>query len=69
MRKIAILVAVAVAASAPTAAFAAKKKAPAPKVYDTTAANQNESAGRFVKDMVWNLGLRGPAWAPQTAAK
>jgi hypothetical protein len=69
MRKIAILVAVAVAASAPTAAFAAKKKAaPGPKVYDTTAANQNESAWRFVKDGVWNLGLRGPAWS-KTAEK
>jgi len=67
MRKLAIVVAIAVAASAPTAAFAAKKKA-GPKVYDTTAANQNESAGRFVKDMFWNLGVKGPAWS-QTASK
>lgn len=67
MRKIAILVAVAMAATAPTAAFAAKKKAAAPKVYDTTAANQNESAWRFLKDGVWNLGLKGPAWSKQAA--
>lgn len=63
MRKIAILLAVAMAASAPTMAFAAKKAAK-PKVYDTNASNQNESAARLVKDGIWNLGLRGPAWAP-----
>ncbi len=64
MRKIAILLAVAMAASAPSAAFAAKKAAAKPKVYDTNASNQNESAFRLVKDGIWNLGLRGPAWAP-----
>lgn len=59
MRKVALLLAFAMAASAPTAAFAAKKKAaPAPKVYDTTAANQNDSAARFVRAGFWNLGLK-----------
>jgi hypothetical protein len=62
MRKIALIVAVSIAAAAPTAAFAAKKSAKA-KVYDTTAANQNDSAYRFVRDGVWNLGLKGPAWS------
>jgi hypothetical protein len=62
MRKIALIVAVAVAATAPTAAFAAKKSAK-PKVYDTTAANQNDSGYRLVRDGVWNLGLKGPAWS------
>jgi hypothetical protein len=65
MRKIALLLAVALAVTAPSAAFAAKKSKAAAKakVYDTTAANQNESAFRFVKDGIWNLGLRGPAWS------
>ncbi len=61
MRKLALIVAVAMVATAPTAALAAKKKA-GPKVYDTTAANQNESAGRFIKDAFWNIGVKGPAW-------
>jgi hypothetical protein len=67
MRKIAVLVAVAAAVAAPSAAFAAKKKAATPAVYDTTAANQNESGWRFFRDGVWNLGLRGPAWSKQAA--
>jgi hypothetical protein len=67
MRKLALIVAVAAIAAAPTAALAAKKKAAGPKVYDTTAANQNDSAYRFFRDGVWNLGLRGPAWSKQAA--
>lgn len=60
MRKIAILVAVAMAATAPTAAFAAKKKTAAakPKVFDTTPQNQNEMAGKFVKGAFWNLVVK-----------
>ena len=42
-------------------ALAAKKKAaPAPKKYDTTAANMNDSARRFV-GAAWSLP--GQAWA------
>lgn len=69
MRKIALIVAVAVAATAPTAAFAAKKKAAGPKVYDTTAANQNKSARRFVVDGFWNLGVKCPSCQKAVAAK
>jgi hypothetical protein len=68
MRKLAIVVAVAMAASAPTAAFAAKKKA-GPKVYDTTAANQNESAARFLVDGFWNLGVKCPSCQQAFAGK
>lgn len=57
MRKGALLLAIMMAASAPTAAFAAKKKA-APKApagpakYSTTPANSNESSARVVRDGV-----------------
>ena len=51
MRKGALLLAVLMVATAPTVAFAAKKKtAPKPKVYSTTAANMNESSARLVRD-------------------
>ena len=51
MRKGALLLAVLMVATAPTVAFAAKKKAAAkPKVYTTTAANMNESSARLVRD-------------------
>ena len=53
MRKGALLLAVLIAASAPTAAFAAKKKAkapPAPAKYSTTPANSNESSMRVLTD-------------------
>ena len=51
MRKGALLLAILMAASAPTAAFAAKKKAPpAPAKYSTTPANSNESSARIVRD-------------------
>ena len=51
MRKGALLLAVLMVATAPTVAFAAKKKAaPKPKVYTTTAANMNESSARLVRD-------------------
>lgn len=54
MRKGALLLAILIAASAPTAAFAAKKKAakapPAPAKYSTTPANSNESSMRVVRD-------------------
>ncbi len=53
MRKGALLLAVLMAASAPTAAFAAKKKAKAPAApakYSTTPANSNESSMRILRD-------------------
>jgi hypothetical protein len=51
MRKGALLLAMLMLATAPTVAFAAKKKAaPKPKVYSTTAANMNESSARLVRD-------------------
>jgi hypothetical protein len=62
MRKLVLILAVAAVAAAPTAALAAKKKAKGPKVYDTTAANQNESAGRFMRDAFWSIGVKGPAF-------
>ncbi len=53
MRKGALLLAMLMVATAPTVAFAAKKKAaPKPKVYTTTAANMNESSQRLVRDGV-----------------
>lgn len=52
MRKGALLLSILMVASAPTVAFAAKKKAgPAPKkVYSTNADNMNESSARLVRD-------------------
>ena len=54
MRKSALLLAVLMVATAPTMAFAAKKKAPkappAPAKYSTTPANSNESSARIVRD-------------------
>ena len=54
MRKSALLLAVLMVATAPTMAFAAKKKAPkappAPAKYSTTPANSNESSMRIVRD-------------------
>jgi hypothetical protein len=64
MRKTAFLLAVIMAATAPTMALAAKKKAkvaPKPAVYDTTADNQMESSGRFLKAAFWNLVLKQDA--------
>jgi len=65
-------------ATAPTVAFAAKKKAAAkPKVYSTTAANMNESSARLVRDGVMqffvptqsNMKLAQAGAAPPKAAK
>ncbi|MGE3148929.1 MAG: hypothetical protein AB7K04_07670 [Pseudorhodoplanes sp.] len=50
MRKSALLLAVLMAASVPTMALAAKKKAPAPAKYSTTKENSNESSARIVRD-------------------
>ena len=56
MRKGALLLAILMVASAPTAAFAAKKKAPkapaGPAKYSTTPANSNESSARLVSNGV-----------------
>jgi hypothetical protein len=55
------------AASAPTMAFAAKKKAPpAPKVYSTTPDNSNESSARIVRDGIMQLFV---PFQPVVAAK
>jgi hypothetical protein len=64
MRKCALFLAVVMVATAPTVALAAKKKAAAPKKYDTNAANMNDSAQRFVRAM-WML----PSDAMNAAAK
>jgi hypothetical protein len=53
MRKGALLLAIMMVASAPTVAFAAKKKAAAPAgpaKYSTTPANSNESSARVFRD-------------------
>ena len=65
MRKGAMLLAIVMLASAPTVAFAAKKKAaPAPTKWDTTAANSNDNTARFFQAM----GRMGtPAAAPAAA--
>jgi len=64
MRKCALFLAVLMVATAPTVALAAKKKAAAPKKYDTTPANMNEAGQRFVRNM-WML----PADAWNASAK
>ena len=71
MRKGAMLLAILMLASAPTAAFAAKKKAPpAPTKWDTTAANSNDNTARFFQAMgkMWTP-VAAPAAAPAKAAK
>jgi hypothetical protein len=70
MRKGALLLAILMVASAPTAAFAAKKKAakaPAgPMKYSTTPANSNESSARVFRDgmmqifVPWQSLAQGP---------
>lgn len=66
MRKCALFIAVVMVATAPTVAFAAKKKAAAPKKYDTNAANMNDSNQRFVR-AVWSLP--GQVWVSATTPK
>jgi hypothetical protein len=64
MRKCALFLAVVMVATAPTVALAAKKKAAAPKKYDTTSANMNESGQRLVRNMwllpveAWNASVK-----------
>lgn len=62
MKKLALLLAVAVAASAPTAAFAAKKKAAAKP--PAAATDPNAAGKKFVREM-WMQ----PVYAWQAAAK
>ncbi len=62
MRKGALLLALIMVAAAPTAALAAKKKAPAkPMMYSTTPANSNEMSMKFVRS-----GLMQPMMAWQS---
>ncbi|MGE3150206.1 MAG: hypothetical protein AB7K04_14165 [Pseudorhodoplanes sp.] len=73
MRKGALLLAVLMAATAPTAALAKKKtKAPKkPAVYSTTPANSNESSARIVRDGITQIfvPLQPASWAPPAAKK
>ena len=70
MRKGALLLAVLMVASAPTMAFAAKKKAPkappAPAKYSTTPANSNDSSMRVVRDGIMQIFV---PFQPVVAAK